>query len=199
MNRLASIGLVGLFLLYPLAVYFGLTHLAPKALGLLVAVLAMLRVVFVFRSSDDVSAKRKTLFLAVLLAVLGLVFALTEHEASLKLYPVAVNLVMLVSFGLSLTTDMPAVERIARLRQPDLPNHAIPYLRKVTMAWSVFFLINGSIAYWSAVYGSRAFWALYNGLIAYGLIAALFCVEYLVRLSLMKRNAVASQVKEPMP
>jgi len=199
MSRLASIGLVGLFALYPLAVYFGLTHLAPTALGLLVAVLAALRVVFVFRSNSDVSTKRKTLFLAGLLMVLGLVFALTGHEASLKLYPVAVNLVMLVSFGLSLTTDMSAVERIARWRHPDLPDHAIPYLRKVTIVWSVFFLLNGGMAYWSAVYGSRAFWALYNGLIAYGLIAALFCVEYLVRLSLMKRNNTASQVKEPMP
>ncbi len=35
-------------------------------------------------------------------------------------YPVAVNLVMLAAFGGSLWTSMPVVERLARLREPDL-------------------------------------------------------------------------------
>ncbi len=62
------------------------------------------------------------LFVSVALAGIALCaasYVLHAHQWVL-LYPVVVNLVMLVVFGGSLWTAMPVVERLARLREPDL-------------------------------------------------------------------------------
>jgi uncharacterized membrane protein len=45
----------------------------------------------------------------------------------------------------------------------------------------VFLLCNGAIALYTALVSSREVWALYNGLIAYGLMGAMFAGEWLVR------------------
>lgn len=45
----------------------------------------------------------------------------------------------------------------------------------------LFFLVNGAIALFTALYSSDKIWALYNGLISYGLMGMLFVGEWLVR------------------
>ena len=47
--------------------------------------------------------------------------------------------------------------------------------------WCGFFVLNGALALATALWMSDRAWALYNGLIAYGLIGLLFGVEWLVR------------------
>ena len=61
----------------------------------------------------------------------------------LRWYPVLISGFMLGLFGLSLKYGPPMVERLARLREPQLPAKAIRYTRQVTIAWCVFFLCNG--------------------------------------------------------
>ena len=99
----------------------------------------------------------------------------------LKLYPVLVNAVLFVVFQYSLRHPPTVIERLARLQEPNLPESGVRYTRKVTIVWSVFFVVNGSIALGTALWASDATWALYNGLIAYGLMGLLFAVEWLVR------------------
>jgi len=55
------------------------------------------------------------------------------------------------------------IERLARLREPRLPQAAIAYTRRVTQVWCVFFAINGAIALVTAIWASDQVWALYNG------------------------------------
>lgn len=74
------------------------------------------------------------------------------------------------------------IERLARLQQPDLPAKGVLYTRRVTQVWCGFFIINGSIAFITAVWASFELWSLYNGLIAYLLMALLFAGEYLIRI-----------------
>ena len=73
------------------------------------------------------------------------------------------------------------IERVARLREPALPTAAVSYTRKVTIAWCVFFLLNGAIALYTALWASLEAWTLYNGFIAYLLIGLMFGVEWLIR------------------
>ena len=100
----------------------------------------------------------------------------------LKLYPVLVNAVLLALFGYSLIVPPSMIERFARLREPDLPDAAIGYTRRVTQVWCVFFVINGSIAFGTALWARPAVWSLYTGVISYILMGLLFAIEYLVRL-----------------
>lgn len=123
----------------------------------------------------------------LVLAVLGL---WSNALLPLKLYPVLINGVMLGVFGASLIFPPSAVERLARLREPDFPDHAIAYTRRVTQVWCVFFVLNGAIALTTALWASPAVWSLYNGVIAYVLMGLLFAGEFLVRLRHRRRHLV---------
>lgn len=118
----------------------------------------------------------------ILLGLLG------EAEWGVRAYPVAINTVMLALFSFSLWQGPPIIERLARLREPDLPESGVRYTRRVTQAWCLFFLINGSVAAWTACYASLSLWTLYNGVISYGLIALMFTGEWCCRYRLRRTS-----------
>lgn len=121
-------------------------------------------------------------YLAIVVAVLLLVLGSLGHaDMGMRAYPVAINTLMLAVFLTSLWQGVPIVERLARLKEPDLPPAGVTYTRRVTWAWCVFFVVNGSIATWTALYADLATWTLYNGVISYGLIALMFAGEWLLR------------------
>jgi uncharacterized membrane protein len=116
---------------------------------------------------------------------------LADNALPLKLYPVLVNAVLLGVFGLSLRFPPSLIERLARLHEPDLPPSGVAYTRKVTLVWCAFFVVNGAIALATALWASDKAWALYNGLVAYLLMGALFLGEWLVRGRVRARAALA--------
>jgi uncharacterized membrane protein len=100
---------------------------------------------------------------------------------------VLVNAALLVAFAASLASPQSAIERIARLRDPELPPAAVAYTRRVTIVWSVFFALNGAAALYTALFTTLETWALYNGLIAYVLIGTVFAVELAIRTAVKAR------------
>jgi len=165
-------------LAYPFAVYLGSARLEARELALLPLALLLLRG---FRGP-----------LALLLAVAAVTLAASAAWANsalpLKAYPAVVNLGLLILFAASLVHPPSAIERLARLREPELSAGAVAYTRRVTQVWCVFFAGNGAMAAWTALYASDGLWALYNGLIAYLLIAALLAGEWLVRQRVRARH-----------
>ncbi len=119
-----------------------------------------------------------TLFFAAVL-VFG------RHD-SMYWYPVLVNLMMLAVFGGSLFAGQTVIEKLARLQQPDLPEKAVRYTRRVTQVWCVFFIINGTLAALLARLGRYDWWAVYTGVIAYVLMGMLFAGEWLYRKLVLK-------------
>ncbi|MEO8409184.1 MAG: hypothetical protein ABI478_01320 [Propionivibrio sp.] len=169
-----------LWLVYPLAIYFGLKVFEPRSVALLLAAALLLRR---RRDAGKLLAGLTRIDRGVLLALLSLAAAtaLTNSELLLRLYPAAVNLGLLLLFGLSLLSPCSMVERFARLREPNLPPSGVRYTRRITQVWCVFFAGNGSFAAWTALYATRDQWALYNGLIAYLLMGGLFTGEWVIR------------------
>jgi uncharacterized membrane protein len=108
----------------------------------------------------------------------------------LKCYPVLINVFMLILFGYSLIAPPTAIERIARLKEPNLPPIAVTYTRRVTQIWCGFFVINACISLSTALWASPAIWSLYNGLISYLLMGLLFGSEYLFRQHFKRRQHV---------
>jgi uncharacterized membrane protein len=158
---------------YPLLVFFGLGHFEPRYLALLLTVLAVIRAL----GSRD----RFWWWAAGLGLLLAAVSALTNMALPLKLYPVLVNSALLIIFAASLRHPPSMIERLARLREPDLDAQGVVYTWRVTQVWCGFFVVNGGIALSTALWASDKTWALYNGLIAYGLIGLLMGGEWLVR------------------
>lgn len=168
-----------LTLLYPLAIWLGHGQLQPRWLAcvLLLAVASRLPALRISAAARWSAAGALVL---VGLAVWSNVLL------PLKLYPVLVNMAFLAAFGISLTTPMSMVERMARLREPDLPPEGVRYTRRVTQAWCVFFVVNGSLALATSLWASEAVWSLYNGVIAYGLMGMMFGGELLLRRRMRK-------------
>lgn len=179
MSRVARIALNVCAVLYPVGVFFSLGRLEPRWLAVPLLLLAIGRAL---------QTRRREWWLASLGAAVLAVVCITRNDVMpLKLYPVLVNATLLAVFGWSLVFPPTVIERLARITEPELPPSGVEYTRKVTWVWSAFFVLNGSVALGTALFASERVWALYNGLIAYGLMGVLFAGEYLVRLRVKSR------------
>ncbi|ELR8777215.1 hypothetical protein QMJ61_004395 [Escherichia coli] len=179
--------LTGLLLLtWPFLIWLGLVHNSLHWLLPLMALLLLLRLRQTRRQAGPLQVITK------IVAVVGIAlcvasFMLKTHQL-LLFYPVVVNAVMLAVFGGSLWSAMPIVERLARLQEPDLPEKGVRYTRYVTEIWCGFFIINGGIALFTALYADMSLWTAWNGIIAYLLIGFLTAGEWLIRRQMIKRK-----------
>ena len=179
--------LTGLLLLtWPSLIWLGLVHNSLHWLLPLMALLLLLRLRQTRRQAGPLQVITK------IVAVVGIAlcvasFMLKTHQL-LLFYPVVVNAVMLAVFGGSLWSAMPIVERLARLQEPDLPEKGVRYTRHVTQIWCGFFIINGGIALFTALYADMSLWTAWNGIIAYLLIGFLTAGEWLIRCQMIKRK-----------
>ncbi|MDR3439081.1 hypothetical protein [Telmatospirillum sp.] len=170
-------------LAYPFLVYFGMTALPPAALVLIALGLIALRM-----AGFSGLAGRMVSLAIIAVAVLALVFLLlVSPYLAVKIYPVAVSLGTALLFLLSLRFPPTAIERIARLTQPDLPPAGIAYTRKVTQVWIGFLIGNAFVSALTALWGSLELWTLWNGLLSYLAMGGLFVGELLVRRRVQRR------------
>lgn len=160
-----------LILLYPVILYVGGQYLSPSLLAL------ALVPILLWRARDFPGAG----WMMLGIAALGLTAFGFGNATPLQLYPAFMNLALLVVFGTSLWFPPTIVERIARLRDGDLPSEAILYTRYVTRAWCLFFAINGAISTATALFCTDEVWFIYNGVIAYVLMGGMFGGEWLIR------------------
>ncbi|WP_116367598.1 hypothetical protein [Parahaliea mediterranea] len=182
MTQALSLLSAGLMALVPLLLVFGLHWLEAREIAAAFALLALLR----WRLTPAGSPAAQ-LVPAALLA-LALVVLASDNPAWFRYYPVAINGALLLLFGASLQRGPSLIERIARLREPDLPPEAVRYTRRVTQIWCLFFLLNGAAALYTALACSLQTWALYNGGIAYLLMGLLFAGEFCLRQQLRRQH-----------
>nr|WP_154325545.1 hypothetical protein [Pantoea sp. 201603H] len=175
-----------MLLVWPFLIWFGLAHNSLHWLLPLMALLLMLRLY----QSRHFSGPMRFVIQGSALAgiILCIASSLLKTHQLLLYWPVVVNGVMLGVFGGSLWTSMPLVERLARLREPELPPAGVRYTRRVTQVWCVFFIFNGAIALLTILYGNLKVWTLWNGMLAYMLIGILMAGEWLIRRRVIKRE-----------
>ncbi len=170
---------------YPFLVYFGLAYFEARFVALILIAIALFRLVGAKRGAGLGAQLIGTLGVAL---TIGFVVAVSNETVFLRLYPVCINALMLALFAASVLRPPSFVERLIRLRKPDMPPWAIRYARKVTLAWCGFFLINGAIAFYTSFWTPLEVWTLYNGLIAYLLIGLMFAGEFPVRYLVKRAN-----------
>jgi uncharacterized membrane protein len=163
--------------LYPLLVYFGMTILPSMAFVLIGLALIGVRLLALRHKPEA-----KIWKMAFLIAAIGLIVMLfLDPRLAIRAYPVVVSLSVAAIFGLSLLHPPTLVERMARLKEPNLPPTGIIYTRRVTIIWTLFLLANSFISATIAVWGTLAQWTLWNGLVSYLLMGTLFMGEMMVR------------------
>jgi uncharacterized membrane protein len=164
---------------YPFIVYFAYLRFETRAAGGVLLGLVALSFALQIRgpAQDLWELLREHLGLLLLI----LVAIVTGQRFVLQLLPMAVSLFLLGTFGWSLFSGLPIVERFARLVDADLPDFCVPYCRKVTIAWCVFLAANALCAGVLALAGSFEAWALYTGFLSYLLLGAAFAGEFALR------------------
>jgi uncharacterized membrane protein len=168
-----------LVVLYPVAVYFGLTHYRPRVVGLLLLVLLAPGLVAKLRNVP----RAELIAVARLpLAVVGLLMlsAWFDDPRFVLALPVLINVTLLAGFGTSLRAT-PMVERFARMQDPNLGPEHVSYCRTVTKVWCAFFALNAALSAALGLFASVHAWALWTGLLAYVAIGFVGTSEYIVR------------------
>lgn len=180
MKQLLKVAVIALSICYPFMVYWGLQYYDARLLLPLLLILLGLR----WLTGTGVSEHK-----VVIITLLGIVFIamIWGIQLSLKFYPVMMNFGLLTLFVTSLLSPPSIVERLARIKEPDLSPQAIVYTHKVAQVWSGFFLVNGVISAITALWCTEEVWMLYNGFIAYLFVGGLAGGEWLVRQRVKKR------------
>jgi uncharacterized membrane protein len=170
--------------LYPVIVYFGLQILPPSFFGIALLVLLGLRFGVLLPEERP-----------VLIPVLGtfVVYAVTASvlgsQRMLLFYPVLVSATLCAVFLNSLRHEEPLLLRLLKARGVPLSKYAPRYLYRLTIAWAVFFVVNGSIATWTTTQSLET-WTLYNGFLSYCFVAAFAGFEFLFRRWYKRRMGV---------
>lgn len=164
---------------YPLLLWFCLTRYSPRVTGALSLALLVPILLLRFRGAkrEDLIAALRIPALIALLLGLGIVF---DDARFMLALPVLINGALLLTFGFSLRT-VPTIERFARMQHPELPESHRPHCRQATIAWCIFFFLNGAIAGVLALTAPVHIWATYTGGIAYALMGLMFAGEYILR------------------
>lgn len=175
------------FIAFPLAVYL-LPETTPRAILIgLFGTLASIRVVL----TAQLDTRQQVGLLLVISAFCLLAVAGPELTV-LKTYPLLINLAG-AGYGLYTLTHPPsAIERLARASGMAVDSAGTRYTRGVTKLWVLFFLLNGLVSAYTALWCSTAVWSLYNGFISYCLVALLFVTEYCYRGYYRRRQSVSS-------
>jgi len=179
-RRARTVARVLLKIAYPVVILAFWRIGSPRFIGLALLVMLWLQRWIGAGSAAALLARPTRLEWAVALVMssLSAAIAVTDSETLLRAYPVAVNAGLLVAFGATLRGGGPSmIEKFARVRRPDLDARAIRHTRRVTQVWCAFFAVNGAVSGACALWGSRAQWALYNGVVTYLLIGVLIVAE----------------------
>lgn len=182
MRRLIPLLLPLVGVLYPFVLYFGMGKVSPPVFALVLGAVWLIRAPSLLREPGG----RWMIGVALVYCA---TLSFTGEPLMLQWYPVLMNALLMVVFGITLIHGPPFIERVARLREPDLPPAAVRYTRVVTKVWTVFFALSGATSAALTLWGSLAWWTLYNGLISYLLVGFLFSVEWLLRQRLRRSFA----------
>lgn len=169
------------FVAYPVIVWIGLREQSPRLIAAVLLCVMLPVAAWRLRRSSREAMRGLAIVPIVTVVVLSLSAAL-DAAGFLLAVPVLINTIFLCVFGASLRRGtMPMVERFARLQEPDLTPEQVAWCRLWTVIWCVFFVANATTALVLAVAAPLAWWATYNGLVAYVLIGILFAVEWTLR------------------
>ncbi|MCH5290485.1 MAG: AMP-binding protein [Treponema sp.] len=182
--------------LYPVLVFTALVilKLPVRVLSLCVIVLALAFFLSATGSKRtngttakaDMFSRVRPLVSSILFLAAGLFCFFTNRSIFLKLYSVVISVSLLVVFGSTLIFPPTIVFRFATLSDSSIAGSVAEariaaYCKKVTIAWCLFFIINGSIAACTALFYSDRVWSVYNGGISYVLMGLMFAVEFIIR------------------
>lgn len=169
---------ITLMVLYPVVAYITLWLEKPV---MLIAYLLFILALFALKLCLA-SRLLAGLGLFILIAITGYIMQKPGVEYLVYFPPILILLGFFMLFFLSLRQgETPLITRYARLLGDKLEERHLRYNRSLTLVWAIFLLSMAAISIILAVFFSRDAWSLFTHVISYGLIAALFIIEFSYR------------------
>ncbi len=101
-----------------------------------------------------------------------------------------VNLLLAIVFGRTLVAGQePLCTRFARMTHPGLDPAELRYTRQVTLAWTLFFATLFALSCALYLGGFVAAWSMLANIASPILLAAMFAIEYAIRLRVLPERA----------
>ncbi len=167
------------FATYPLLVFFLLKHYGLNFVVFLLLSVAVFKLLL--------QRNKSSLLLFLITVILCVLSSLFNADTYVKLLPVLINIGLFSVFCSSLFKT-PMVQIFAeKFEGRKLTSKELNYTRSVTKIWTVFFLVNAAIAFYTSLFSSLEAWSFYNGFLSYILVGVLFAGEYAVRLFMKSR------------
>jgi uncharacterized membrane protein len=167
----------------PFVLYWTLTHH-----NVAVAAFTLIGWVIVRTIPILMSARSEQRRAALQLPAIALVFAATgwilDNGTWLLVMPSATQATFAMTFLRSVDrarTRTPLIEHFARMVKADLSVEEQAHCRRWTQIWGIYLLGLAALGLVLARFATLEVWTLYVGFLNYGLVGALFAVEYLVR------------------
>jgi len=173
---------------YPFLVYYFLVVRNIPLRYLSLFIIAFAFIAFILATS-----KKKSLFQgSLVLFAVGILCLFINSSIILKFYPLIMNVILLVSFGITFFLRPNMIFRFATMQDKSIKGslgecRVEAYCWKVNLMWCIFFVLNGGITAWTIFFGSDVVWSVYNGGISYVLIGIIFAGEFAVR-KIVQRN-----------
>lgn len=175
--------------LYPVLVFLFLVVFKLPVRVLSVCIIALAFTFFLSataRQGKKLQFDKRPLLSSILFLTAGLFCFFTNKDIFLRLYSVVVSATFLFVFGSSLFFPPVIVFRFATLQDKSIissknERKIYDYCKKVTIAWCLFFIINGLISAFTAFFCDARIWSIYNGGISYVLMGLMFTIEFIIR------------------
>jgi len=173
-------GILGLVIVaYPFLVYLAIQKQTLGVLALFLITVAILRLILANKlSAAKLNVARQSALVLIVLAVMS--FWLKDSEWFM-VYPVIMNVIMLIFFGQSLFQEKSMIQRFAEIKEKNITAEKQRYMRQLTIVWCGFFVVNGLVSFYTWQFTSLEIWTLYNGFISYLLIGLLIVGELIFR------------------
>jgi intracellular septation protein A len=133
----------------PLLAFLAFEHL----LGLLAAIISSIVIgalLVVRQIARDKKVSPFTAFIALSVVVFGVLDLRYQTGFFVKLEPALGNAVTALFFLGTVVIGKPVIVEFARRQRPELSERGLVYLRKLTVAWGVFFILRTGVYVWMA-------------------------------------------------
>jgi uncharacterized membrane protein len=185
--------------LYPLLVFCALVVFNLPIRYLSIGIIAFAIGYSIINSRHYKGKKTAALFVSpVILCAIGAVSLLMDSSLILKLYPTLADLAYITIFTTSFFFPPPFafyfIDIFDKTIKTKIPKKRFEqYCFRATLAWCVFFTLDGIIAAITAFWGTDIIWGIYNSGITYVIMGLIFAGEFIVLKMIVKHHGLKNE------
>jgi uncharacterized membrane protein len=181
-----AIGVAGLIAVYALLSHWLLITPALQSWAAAWAVLPLLLLAILFLINLMPISVTLKILVAAMLGVLSCTLLyqywplVTRNNDNIYfMQHVGTNAILAWLFGHTLVgLRIPFITSLARMVHPDLPPQVARYTRQATLAWTLFFVLNGMVSIVLFFAAPLSYWSFFGNVLNWPLVGIMFLLEY---------------------